>query len=178
MRRIWSKRWRNKNFLAGSRLLQFGLDIASLVMENGIITKGSERGEQETEETVLRPFSVGSLPSIYYIPDFVSPAEQNHLLHQVGVELFNPVFLFLHGNLSLGLGNRVSNYPWMIMWSQNQNLFVKTCFRLLFNTLKEDDRSGKVLVLHTQPSGFKSDPCSRTLEEVAQGWLWILRLGF
>ncbi|KAH9542173.1 hypothetical protein CY35_14G102600 [Sphagnum magellanicum] len=52
-------------------------------MENGIITKGSERGEQETEETVLRPFSVGSLPSIYYIPDFVSPAEQSHLLHQV-----------------------------------------------------------------------------------------------
>jgi hypothetical protein len=40
-------------------------------------------------------------------------------------------FLFLHGNLSLGLRNRVSNYPWMIMWSQNQNLFVKTCFRLL-----------------------------------------------
>jgi hypothetical protein len=52
-------------------------------MEDGIITKGSELGEQETEKTVLRPFSVGSLPSIYYIPDFVSPAEQNHLLHQV-----------------------------------------------------------------------------------------------
>ncbi len=81
-------------FLAGSRLLQFGVDIASLVMEDGIITKGSEYGEQETEKTVLRPFSVGSLPSIYYIPDFVSPAEQNHLLHQVGVELFNPVFSF------------------------------------------------------------------------------------
>jgi hypothetical protein len=61
-------------------------------MEDRIITKGSEHGEQETEKTVLRPFSVGSLPSIYYIPDFVSPAEQNHLLHQVGVELFNPVF--------------------------------------------------------------------------------------
>ncbi len=47
----------------------------------------------------------------------------------------------------------------------------KNLLSATFNTLKEDDRSGKALVLHTQLSGFKSDPYSRTLEEVAQEWL-------
>jgi len=38
---------------------------------------------EEYEENRLEKFIVGHLPTIAYIPDFITEAEQNHLLHQI-----------------------------------------------------------------------------------------------
>lgn len=38
---------------------------------------------EEYEEKRLEKFTVGPLPTIAYIPEFITEAEQNHLLHQI-----------------------------------------------------------------------------------------------
>ncbi|KAJ7525407.1 hypothetical protein O6H91_17G049400 [Diphasiastrum complanatum] len=44
---------------------------------------GRDSSDEDMQPLDLEKFAVGSLPTIFYIPDFVTPSQEQFLLHQV-----------------------------------------------------------------------------------------------